>query len=121
MARERIQIDIEKVEALAAVGCSYEEICLNLRISSKTFYNKRKENPEITEAIKRGQAKGLATIENALFKKAKEGNVTAAIFYLVNRGNGKWRSINRTEITGADGTPLSPPALEIVFPNEKKD
>jgi hypothetical protein len=50
------------------------------------------------EAIKRGKAKGIVTITNALYEKAKEGDNTAMIFYLKNRAG--WRDKIETEHTG---------------------
>ena len=44
----------------------------------------------MSDAIKRGEAKGLAKVTNSLFKSANEGNVTAQIFYLKNRDVNSW-------------------------------
>ena len=44
----------------------------------------------IHEAIKTGQAKGIAAVTNYLMKSASEGNVTAQIFYLKNRSPENW-------------------------------
>ena len=116
--KPKIPIDLEKVESLAANGSTHEEICTILGISERTFYRRKEEMSEMAEAIKRGRERGLAVVENALMKKCRDGNTTAMIFYLVNRGGGKWKSVNRTEITGADGIPLTPPALKVVFKDE---
>lgn len=114
-SKQRIQIDLKKVEALAAIGCTHEEICLNLGISERTLYRRKNDMAEMAEAIKRGQAMGIREIENALFKKAKEGNTTAQIFFLANRAPDRWKSVNRTEVTGAGGTPISAPVINVEF------
>ena len=40
--------------------------------------------------LKRGKAKGLATVTNSLFQNALDGNVTAQIFYLKNTDPETW-------------------------------
>lgn len=114
MARPKIEINIGQVERLAAIGCTLEEIALNLGIDVRTLYNKRKISSEISEAITRGKAKGVREIENALFKKAQEGDVQAMKFWLCNRTD-KWSSVYKTEVTGANGAPLQPPVINVVF------
>jgi len=116
--KPKIPIDLDKVEQLAANGSTQEEICTILGISERTLYYRKAEIAEFADAIKRGRERGLAVVENALMKKCRDGNTTAMIFYLVNRGNGKWKSVNRTELTGADGAPLTPPALKVVFKDD---
>lgn len=91
-----VEIDIEKLEALAGQGLTVKQIADCLGIARCTIYDHKKKNPDISDALKRGRAKGLATVTNALFTSANGGNVTAQIFYLKNRDPGKWR--DRKEI-----------------------
>jgi hypothetical protein len=42
-----------------------------------TFNARRKENPEIDEALKRGQQAALGKVENALYASAVQGNLGA--------------------------------------------
>ena len=86
-----IDVDYKKVESLAAQGLSKKEIAYCLGIGESTLYEKQKTDPEFLEAIKRGKAKGIGTVTNALFQSAKGGNITAQIFYLKNRQPDKWR------------------------------
>ena len=51
---------------------------------------------EIKDALKRGQAKGLATVTNSLFTSATDGNVTAQIFYLKNQDPKNWKDRQET-------------------------
>ncbi len=81
----------EKVEAYAAQGLTQEQIARCLGISYQTLNERKKENSEFSEAIKRGQAQGVETVTNALFESAKGGNTTAQIFYLKNRDPNEWR------------------------------
>lgn len=80
---------IEKAEKLAARGLNLEQIAHSLGIGYSTIYEKKRDVPELADAIKRGAAKGIATIANSLFENAKAGNTTAQIFYLKCRA--KWR------------------------------
>lgn len=76
---------LRKVEGYASRGMNYEQISAALGISSETLGRYRKLNLDFMEAIKAGQAKGIGEITNALFTQAKDGNTSAAIFYLKNR------------------------------------
>ena len=67
-------------------------------MSASSLYEKQKEYLELLESIKRGKDKGIATITNALFNSAKEGNLGAQIFYLKNRAG--WKDKIETEHTG---------------------
>jgi len=95
---------ISKVEALAATGLTIEQICSVIGWNPNTLYKKKKAHNELSEALKRGQDRGVATITNALFQNAKQGNLGAQVFYLKNRAG--WRDKFDQEITGKDGAPI---------------
>lgn len=97
---------IAKCEALAAQGLTMEQIAAVLGISDTTLYVKQNKNPELLEALKRGRHRGVATISNALFEKAKAGDNTAMIFYLKNRAPDEWRDRREHGHTGASGGPV---------------
>lgn len=80
---------ISKAEALAAQGLTLEQIASVLGIHVATLYDKKNKFAELDEAIKRGRDKGIATIANALFNKAKSGDNVAMLFYLKCRAG--WR------------------------------
>ena len=82
---------IAKAEKLAAQGLTLEQIALTLGICYQTLNEKRKEFSDFSEAIKRGQAKGIAQVTNKLYGKAIEGDNTAMIFYLKNRDPANWK------------------------------
>lgn len=98
ITKPKIEIDLAKVEALAANGLTQQQIADSLGISERTLYKNKKENAEIAEAIKRGRNKGIAYVTNALMSKIKSGNVTAMIFYLKTQAG--WKETNVNEITG---------------------
>lgn len=80
-----VSIDLKQVEAFAAQGMTNEQIARALGISRATHFKKKKEESDYLDAIKRGEAKGIATVTNALFINAKNGNLGAQCFYLKNR------------------------------------
>lgn len=118
MGRPAIEITPEickKAELMAARGLTMTQIADALGMHYDTLNEKKKEFSEFSEAIKRGQAKGIGTITNCLFERAigyshpedkifcnKDGEVTtvetmkhwapdttAQIFYLKNRAGWK--------------------------------
>lgn len=60
----------EKAESLASQGMTMEQIALALGMGESTLYNKKVKFPEFSEAIVRGQAKGIAHVTNSLFNRA---------------------------------------------------
>lgn len=87
----------KKAESLAAQGLNREQIASVLGMGTSTLYEKLNEYPEFMEAITVGKAKGIATVTNALFTRAKDGDVTAQKYYLNNRDNASWK--DRVEST----------------------
>ena len=122
-SKSRIEIDLDKAESFAAVGCSIEQIAVNLGISERTIYNRMAEEKKagedaehagISGAIARGTMKGITAIENSLFKAAQE-DWRAASFWLCNRASDKWQSMNKVEMTGKGGAPIQPPSINVNF------
>ncbi|MCH8134984.1 MAG: hypothetical protein IIB77_03275 [Proteobacteria bacterium] len=97
---------LEKVEAYAGQGLTKDQIAQCLGICYDTLNERQKDNSEFSEAIKRGQAKGIETISNALFVAGKDGNITAQIFYLKNRSPKNWKDRHSTELSGPDDGPV---------------
>jgi hypothetical protein len=90
--RPRIEIDLARVEQLAAEGLSEEQIALSLGISQDTIYRRKNSSAAFADALKRGKARGVETVANTLFRAATDSekpNMAAAIFYLKARG--QWR------------------------------
>ncbi len=116
-----IDVDYKKVESLAAQGLSKKEIAYCLGIGRSTLYDKQKNDLDFLDAIKKGKAKGLKTITNALYESGKDGNVTAQIFYLKNRSPDKWSDRRQTEITGKDGGPITLLPFEFVDAEDTTD
>ena len=90
--------DAKLVEALTIAGVTQTLVAQIVKISEPTLRkNFRKE-------LDTSKARANAVISQALFKKAKDGNVVAQIFWLKTQAG--WREKNYHEITGKDGDPL---------------
>ena len=100
MGRPRFEITpevLEKTESLMAKGLTVEQCAGMLGISQSTFYLYQAEFSEFSEAIKRGQVRGIDAVTNALFENATvDRNVPSIIFWLKNRGGGDW--VDKKEI-----------------------
>lgn len=97
-------IDIEQAEVLASRGLTMAQIAASFGLSEDTLGRRRKENDELETAIRRGQAKGIAKVANALYEQAMKGNTAAAIFYLKARAN--WSDRVEVAHTGEGGGPI---------------
>ena len=81
MGRKPITIDLTEVERLAGLGLTEEEIAASLGISRTTLHNRRVENEQFEQALKRGRANAASKVANALFTKAVIGDVAAIVWY----------------------------------------
>ena len=79
------------VEGWKRNGLSDVQIANNLGISEPTITDYKKRFPLFLKAIKKGKEIVDFEVENALYKNAIEGNVTAQIFWLKNRRKEQWR------------------------------
>ena len=91
--------------------------CEAAKISRKTFYNWIKEDDEFSEAVDEIQEGIVDEVENQLMNQIKEGNTTAAIFFLKTRAKHRGY-IERAEIEHKGG-PVS--AIQIIVNEETKD
>ena len=94
----RTESDAKNVEALVIAGVPQSRIARVLKISETKLRKHYREELDISKA------KANAIVSQALFKSAKDGNVTAQIFWLKTQAG--WREKNHLEITGKDGEKL---------------
>ena len=87
--------DAKLVEALTIAGVTQTLIAQIVKISEPTL------RKHYREQLDTSKARANAIISQALFKKAKDGNVLAQIFWLKTQAG--WREKNHLEITGKDG------------------
>lgn len=71
---------LKLIETYAARFLREEQIAVLIGIGASTFIEKKKEFPEIVEAIKKGRAKVAVNISNKLYEAAMKGNIAALIF-----------------------------------------
>ena len=107
MARPRKELtneQVAQVRKLAAV-LTMEQIADFLGISEQTLRRRMMEDADILEAYKRGKGEALAGVASNLIQQAREGNTTAAIFYLKTQGG--WREKHELEVSGPGGAPIA--------------
>lgn len=79
--RPRIEIDVSRVEELAAQGLTQAEICAVLGISESTLYARKRESEVFADAVKSGKAKAASEIANVLYNMAKAGDLGAIVWW----------------------------------------
>ena len=92
---------LEQIELHASRGLSQQQICNALGISETWWYDAKQKSAEISESFKRGKAKGLAEVSNAIYEQALNGSTGAACFFLKNRDPDRWsdvKSVNALQI-----------------------
>ncbi|RLC33227.1 MAG: hypothetical protein DRZ76_04570 [Candidatus Nealsonbacteria bacterium] len=86
--RQRQQETLEKVKAVLEKGATIANACYSAGISVMTLWRWRRESKQVDLFIRNLIDGRVQLVEDALYKKALEGNVAAQIFYLKNHG---WR------------------------------
>jgi len=54
-------------------GLSQQQFCHALEFSETWWYDAKQKNSDISDSFKRGQAKGLAEVSNAIYEQALNG------------------------------------------------
>lgn len=82
---------LEEVADWVRNGATDRQMAELLGISESTLNEYKKEFPEFSECLKNTRAYVDGQVENALLKKALNGDTTAMIFWLKNRRPKEWR------------------------------
>src|SRR5262245_29322335 len=95
---------------LLRAGSSITDACTTLGVAYSTVRNHRLKSQSFDEQIRLAMETQVAMVEDALFRAAMKGNVTAQIFYLINRTRFKpqeqrWQHVNHIRYPGAEGEP----------------
>ena len=98
------------IRQLSAVGTRHVDMAQKLSITHDTLVKHYKAE------IEDGRIDANASIAQTLFQQAKDGNTSAAIFWLKTRAG--WKETQVNEITGADGGVLNI-GLDFVSTNSK--
>lgn len=75
----------------AREGLTDKDIAKNIGIAESTVGLWKRKYPIFKQVLKQSKEVADFVIENALFEKAKEGDITAMIFWLKNRQPDKWQ------------------------------
>lgn len=86
-----VQPKLQLVKEWAQNGLTEKQIAKNLGISRDTLNEYKKKYPDFSDLLKKGKEVSDEEVENALYKAALGGNITAQIFWLKNRRPEKWR------------------------------
>lgn len=103
-----------QVEALAAY-LSKQQIADYLGVSRVTFDAIIARDDNVSLHYKRGKAKAIANVAQGLVKKAIDGNMAAAIFYLKTQAG--WRE---TEVANDDANAAQPVTVNIEVKDARK-
>ena len=85
------------LEGWARDGLTDEQIAQKIGISTKTLYRWQDQYSQICQSLKKGKEIVDYEVENALYKSAISGNVTAQIYWLNNRRPQQWRNKQKEE------------------------
>lgn len=88
------------LEGWARDGLTNEQIAHNMGVHVATLYKWKNRSDKMDEALKRSKEIVDREVENALYKKAVGGDVTAMIFWLKNRKYMEWRDRKETQLSG---------------------
>jgi len=99
--RQKIHIILEALK----VGNGFRNACKMAGIDASTFWLWRKKNRRLDSIVLAITDSRIQFVEDAVFKAACEGNMTAMIFFLTNRAPGRWADrralVNNTNVFAA--------------------
>lgn len=97
--RKPITMTDEQVSQIEALGSvlSIEQIADYFGISKVTFYKIMERQPEVGLRYKKGKAKAIGSVAQGLLQQARDGNTTAAMFYLKTQAG--WRETQQIDHT----------------------
>jgi len=81
-------------------GATITEACKAAGIERSTLWRWQQKYPSVREAVEFALQARIEIVEDALFKKAAMGHVTAMIFWLCNRAPDRWRNVQKIEHSG---------------------
>lgn len=76
---------LRQAEELAGYGLSLPQIAAVLGFSERTLHNRKNDNDALDAALRRGRAKAAALVGQALFHRAREGDVPAIRWWEMTR------------------------------------
>ena len=89
------------LKALAANMGVVTHACKKAHVSRETYYNFLRDDEEFAKEVSHIQESVIDEVEDSLFQQIKEGNTTAAIFFLKTRAQHRgYIEKNQLEMTG---------------------
>jgi hypothetical protein len=101
--RPRIELTDEQkkeVKTLAAV-LTTEQIADYFGIGRRTFYDIMERDEEVSAQYKKGKAQAIGAVAQNLIQQARDGNASAAMFFLKTQAG--WKETQRVEGAGDGG------------------
>lgn len=100
---DRIQEGTHSLSSAAAVIQKSPSTVWRWRVADSEF------DKAVVAAYQTADSVRATLVEDTLFRRLVEGKASPVemIFYLKNRAPDRWRDVNRTEVTGANGGPLA--------------
>ena len=103
----------EKVRHLAGIGVPQDDIATIVGCAPKTLRKCCRDD------LDRGVAEANALVSGYLFTSAKEGNVTAQIFWLKTRA--RWRERAAPDVPAAANDPEASSPVVLLLPDNNRD
>lgn len=100
----------EKILELLSNGQTIALACEAVGVSTSHFLKYRQTHPEFDKAVRAAMKGQICHVEDSLYQTALNGNVTAQIFFLVNRTRhmprdspDRWMNLHSVEMSGPGG------------------
>lgn len=103
---------IDKLRTAFLIGCSDVEACLFADISKTALYNYQQKHPEFVDKKEQWKEQLALKARTVIADALNNKDENTAKWYLERKKKNEFGT--RTEITGADGEPLSPPIINIL-------
>lgn len=101
--------------------CCIMATCEAINISREIYYQWREKDKAFNDACIKKENELMNLAESQLMKNILSGKETSLIFYLVNRGKGRWKSINQMQLTGDKNNPLIFKVIDAKIKNGKSN
>lgn len=105
MARPKLEVTPQMLMAVTHIAerqCPDEEIAAYLGISYSTFKRRKREDPELSEAVELGRDTGKQKLRNVQWESAMGGDRTMMIWL----GKQYLGQSDKTDFLGRDGKPF---------------
>jgi len=83
------------IKLLYKTGGSVKTSCNAIGVSRTIFYKWKENDKRLAVAFEESRHMAVLDVEDALFEKAKSGNVGAIVFVLANLMPEKWRHVTK--------------------------